>query len=82
MAVEASDRLREEARLLRAEATAEVDRAKARAAQILSEARAERDRLALDAAVRYAVQPGNEAVEVRFGITWGIPLWHREAPHG
>src|SRR5205823_8949391 len=38
-----------------------------------------RDRLALDAAVRYAAQPGN-AVEVRFGITWGVALWHHEAP--
>jgi len=38
-----------------------------------------RDRLALDAAVRYAAQPGN-AVEVRFGLTWGVALWHHEAP--
>jgi len=41
-----------------------------------------RDRLALDAAVRYAAQPGNDAVEVRFGITWGVALWHHEAPRG
>lgn len=41
-----------------------------------------RDRLAIDAAIRYAVQPGNDAFEVRFGITWGVALWHHEAPHG
>jgi hypothetical protein len=39
-----------------------------------------RDRLALDAVVRYAAQPGNEAVEVRFGITWGVGLGHHEGP--
>src|SRR5438105_859843 len=39
-----------------------------------------RDRLALDAAVRYAAQPGSQAVEVRFGITWGVALWHHEGP--
>jgi cell division septum initiation protein DivIVA len=49
MAIEASDRMREDARLLRAEATAEVGRARARAAQILREAEVERDRLAAEA---------------------------------
>jgi hypothetical protein len=39
-----------------------------------------RDGLAVDAAVRYAAQPGNNAVEVRFGLTWGIALWHHEEP--
>jgi cell division septum initiation protein DivIVA len=50
LAIEASDRMREEARLLRAEATAEVDRARAQAAQILRDAAGERQRLAVEAA--------------------------------
>src|SRR5262249_4799035 len=29
-----------------------------------------RDNVALDAGVRYAVRPGDNAVEVRFGLTW------------
>jgi len=37
-----------------------------------------RDGLTFDAAVRYAAQPGNNAVEVRFGLTWGVALWHHE----
>jgi len=37
-----------------------------------------RDGLALDAAIRYGVQPGSNAVEVRFGLTWGVALWHHE----
>ena len=37
-----------------------------------------RDAFALDAAVRYAVQPGNNDFEVRFGLTWGVALWHHE----
>jgi len=37
-----------------------------------------RDHLALDAAVRYAAQPGNNAVEIRFGLTWGVALWHHD----
>jgi len=40
-----------------------------------------RDGLALDAAVRYAAQPGNNDVEVRFGLTWGVALWHHEETH-
>jgi hypothetical protein len=35
-----------------------------------------RDALALDAAVRYAALPGTNAVEIRFGLTWGVSLWH------
>ena len=35
-------------------------------------------RLAVDAAVRYGAQPGNTGVEVRFGLTWGVALWHHE----
>ena len=50
MAVEAGDRMREEARLLRAEATTELDRARVRAAEVLREAEAERERLASEAA--------------------------------
>src|SRR4051812_37473951 len=50
MAIEASDRMREEARLLRAEATAEGDRAGAQASQMLRDAAAERERLAAEAA--------------------------------
>ncbi|MGY1616223.1 hypothetical protein ACI797_05705 [Geodermatophilus sp. SYSU D00691] len=49
MAVEAGDRMREEARLVRAEATATLERARAEAAQILRDAEEERDRLAREA---------------------------------
>src|SRR5947207_791242 len=37
--------------------------------------------IALEAAVRYAAQPGNNDVEVRFGLTWGVALWHHEETH-
>lgn len=37
-----------------------------------------RDGLAVDAAVRYGVQPGNDVVEIRFGVTWGVALWHHD----
>ena len=40
-----------------------------------------RDGLALDAAVRYAAQPDNNDVEVRFGLTWGVALWHHQEKH-
>jgi hypothetical protein len=33
-----------------------------------------RDRLAVDAAVRYASEPENHTVELRFGMTWGVSL--------
>jgi hypothetical protein len=33
------------------------------------------DGLALDAAVRYAAQSQSNQFELRFGLTWGLPIW-------
>src|SRR5215218_10371596 len=50
LAVEASDRMREDARLLRAEAAAELEKARVHATEVAREAEAERARLAQEAA--------------------------------